>query len=188
VPEIRPARPSDAALLAPMLAEAIRATYAPFAQAVVYEAVIAQTCTEEALAASIEAAEVRSAGHFLVAEPVPRGFLDFGDDGDGLELRRLYTAVGETGRGVGAALLAALEERLASGTEYRAVVHEQNRRALKFWARHGFVEVGRVDTREHFAAHRGLGFEEPSEPEPCLILRRVVGSWRRTLRRRMSHS
>jgi GNAT superfamily N-acetyltransferase len=172
---IRPARPEDAVLLAPMLSEAIRATYAPIAQAAVYESVIAQTCTPAAIADSIGAAD-GVITHVLVAEPVPLGFLDFGDDGDALELRRLYVVVGATGGGVGSALLAALEDRLPAGTEYRAIVHAANRRGLRFWNRHGFVEVGPVDTREHFVAHRGVGFTQASEPEPSLLLRRVVGT------------
>jgi GNAT superfamily N-acetyltransferase len=139
---IRHGRVEDAALLAPMLESAIRATYPSIAPPAVFEAVIAHTCTPEAIAAAIESANASELGHFLVAEPVPLGFIDFGEDGDGLELRRLYTAVGETGRGVGTLLLAALEEALPTGTEYRAIVHKDNRRALTFWKRHGFTEVG----------------------------------------------
>jgi GNAT superfamily N-acetyltransferase len=158
-----------------MLEAAIRATYSSIAPPAVYEAVIAHTCTPDAIAAAIAAADASALGHFLVAEPVPLGFVDFGDDGDGLELRRLYTTVGETGRGVGAALLAALEEALPPGTEYRAIVHKDNRRALTFWKRHGFTEVGLVDTRDHFAAHRAVGFADNNEPDHSLLLRRVVG-------------
>jgi GNAT superfamily N-acetyltransferase len=174
---IRVARASDAAPLAAMLEEAIRATYGPIAQASVYEAVIAQTCTPPAMVAAIEAAAADGGGHFLVAEPVPRAFLEFGDDGDGgLELRRLYAAVGETGRGVGSRLLAELEARLEPGTIYTAMVHAANVRGLVFWARHGFIEVGQVDTRDHFSKHRGIGFDHISGPEPAVVLRRVVGA------------
>jgi GNAT superfamily N-acetyltransferase len=178
--EIRPATVDDGVLLAPLAEGALRATYAPFAQRVVYESVIAQTCTPQALAATIAAATDGAggaAGWFLVAVEGERpvGFLDFGGDGHGLELRRLYTAADQTGRGIGAALLADLEARLAPGTTYTAIVHVANTRALAFWARHGFETVGVVDTRDHFQAHRGLSFTEPAEPEPALILERVVG-------------
>jgi GNAT superfamily N-acetyltransferase len=158
-----------------MLESAIRATYSSIARPAVFEAVIAHTCTPEAIAAAIESASASELGHFLMAEPVPLGFIDFGEDGDGLELRRLYTAVGETGRGVGTLLLAALEEALPTGTEYRAIVHKDNRRALTFWKRHGFTEVGLVDTRDHFAAHRAVGFADNQEPDHSLLLRRVGG-------------
>jgi GNAT superfamily N-acetyltransferase len=178
--EIRPATVDDGVLLAPLAEGALRATYAPFAQRVVYESVIAQTCTPQALAATIAAATDGAdgaAGWFLVAVEGgrPVGFLDFGGDEHGLELRRLYTAADRTGRGLGAALLADLEARLAPGTTYTAIVHVANTRALAFWARHGFETVGVVDTRDHFEAHRGLSFSEPAEPEPALILERVVG-------------
>jgi hypothetical protein len=57
---IRPARADDAAELALLAAEAIRATYAPFAHEVVYEAVIAQTCTTAAMTEAIVEAETFS--------------------------------------------------------------------------------------------------------------------------------
>ncbi len=56
---IRPATPADADVLAPLAEAAARATYAPIAQAAVYEAFIAQSCTGEALGLAIaDAADV----------------------------------------------------------------------------------------------------------------------------------
>jgi GNAT superfamily N-acetyltransferase len=162
------------------LAEAAaRATYAPIAQAEVYEAFIAQSCTPEALATAILRAQSEVDAYFTVAVEGHDvvGYLDFGRDDDAiLELRRLYAAVGSTSRGIGAALLQWLEERLPDATEYRAIVHARNDRGLRFWLRHGFVVEGGLDTRQHLAAHRGLRFDEPAEPEPSLVLRRVVGA------------
>jgi GNAT superfamily N-acetyltransferase len=175
---IRPVSLDDVALLAPLAAAAARATYAPIAQAAVYEAFIAQSCTPESLAAAIRRAQGDDDSHFAVATEGRDlvGYLDFGSDDDGaLELRRLYAAVGCTSRGIGAALLHWLEERLPDATEYRAIVHARNDRGLSFWLRHGFVIEGTLDTRQHLAAHRGLRFEENAEPEPSLVLRRVVG-------------
>jgi len=173
---VRPGQVGDADRLAPLAESAIRATYTPIAQAVVYEAVIAQTCTPEALAATIDAAQGGSSAWFLVAEDGagPLGFLDFSGDAHALELRRLYTGVGQTGRGIGSLLLDALEARLPVGTQYDAVVHAANDRALTFWERHGFAVVGQVETRDHFAEHRGLQFESSADPEPSLVLRRTT--------------
>lgn len=178
---IRPATPADADVLAPLAEVAARATYAPIAQAAVYEAFIAQSCTGEALASAIAHAAEDERSYFLVA--VERsslvGYLDFGRDDDGLlELRRLYAAVGSTSRGVGTALLRWLEEKLPRGTEYRAIVHARNHRALLFWTRHGFIIDVELDTRAHLSAHRGLMFDEPAEPEPSLVLRRVTDGYK----------
>jgi ribosomal protein S18 acetylase RimI-like enzyme len=174
---IRPASLDDVDLLAPLAEAAARATYAPIAQAAVYEVFIAQSCTREALAAAIHRAQSDADSHFAVAAESQNlvGYLDFGrDDDSALELRRLYAAVGCTSRGIGAALLHWLEERLPRATEYRAIVHARNDRGLSFWLRHGFVIEGELDTRQHLAAHRGLRFEENAEPEPSLVLRRIV--------------
>ena len=88
--------------------------------------------------------------------------------------RRLYTAVGQTGRGIGTALLARLEASLGPGTTYRAIVHAHNDRGLRFPRRQGFAVVGDVYTREHFNAHRDISFDDTSEPEPSLVIVRTV--------------
>jgi GNAT superfamily N-acetyltransferase len=177
--EIRAAVSDDAVPLAPLLAAAIRATYAPFAQAAVYETVIAQTCTEEAMRSAIESA-VPPDNWFLVAEDRSSviGFLDFGRDDDGFELRRLYVDPDRKGGGTGTRLLARLEQLLPPGLQYTSLVHEANTRALSFWARHGFVKIGEIDTREHFVRHRDLSFVDASDakPEPALLLSRTVSA------------
>jgi ribosomal protein S18 acetylase RimI-like enzyme len=175
---IRRAARTDADVLGPLAEAAARATYAPIAQPAVYEAFIAQSCTRDALASAIARATDDPQSYFVVAVEGSSvvGYLDFGRDEDGaMELRRLYAAVGSTSRGIGAALLGWLERQLPVGTEYRAIVHARNERALSFWLRHGFVIEGELDTREHLAAQRGLTFGEPAEPEPSLVLSRVVG-------------
>lgn len=174
---IRLATRADADLLAPLARASARATYAPIAQKAVYEAFIAQSCTREALGSAIALAAKSEDSYFAVAEAGASlvGYLDFGRDDDGaLELRRLYSAPHLTSRGIGSSLLRWLEDQLSTGVEYRAIVHARNHRALSFWKRHGFVVVGELDTREHLAAHRGLMFEQPADPEPSLILQHVV--------------
>lgn len=174
---IRDAAPEDAAALARLAGAAMRATYAPIAQAAVYEAMIAQTCTREAFEATVELKARDERAILLVAfrDGTLEGFLDFGPDEDGVpELRRLYTAAGRTSRGTGAALVDTLERQLPVGTVYRAVVHARNERGLAFWVRHGFVMQGEVDTYAHFTEHRGLDLEPPAEREPSLMLRRTV--------------
>jgi GNAT superfamily N-acetyltransferase len=176
---VRAADVGDAPAIAALAEAAARATYAPIAQAAVYEAFIAQTSTASSITAAVDRARGDAAGYFLVAvgdgaEPI-LGFLDFGTDDDGqLELRRLYTKVGQTSRGVGSLLLAELESHLAPGTSYRAIAHARNQRGLSFWQRHGFIVEDELGTREHLAVHRGLAFEAAAEPEPSLVLRRVV--------------
>jgi effector-binding domain-containing protein/GNAT superfamily N-acetyltransferase len=179
VPEavvVRSARPGDADELVPLARAALTATYSPIAQPAVYEAVIDQTCTVAAFSAAIAAADPAHDAHFLVAEGSHGllGFLDFGADAEGLELRRLYVKVGTTGAGIGTTLLRELEERLPPQTRYRAIAHAKNEAGLRFWERHGFVASGEVDTRAHFAAHRGLGFDAASEPEPSVLLWRTT--------------
>ncbi len=178
---IRDAVPQDAAALAALAEAAMRATYAPIAQAAVYEAMIAQTCTRDAFEAVLTrgAADERAALLVAMKDGTLDGYLDFGSDQNGfLELRRLYTAAARTGRGVGAALVEALERRLPVGTVYRAVVHARNERGLAFWIRHGFVVEGQVDAQAHFTEHRGLDFDfaQPAERETSLMIRRTVAS------------
>ncbi len=174
---IRLATPADADVLAPLARASAEVTYAPIAQKAVYEAFIAQSCTREALSSAIAFAAKAKDAYFAVADAGHSlvGYLDFGRDGDGaFELRRLYSAPGLTSRGIGSSLLLWLEDQLPTGTQYRAIVHARNHRALSFWRRHDFVVVGELDTKEHLAAHRGLMFDQPADPEPSLVLQRVV--------------
>jgi GNAT superfamily N-acetyltransferase len=122
-------------------------------------------------------AEQAGLGRLLVATDGTEllGFLDFAEEEDGLELRRLYTRVGGTSRGVGAALLAALEQELPAGTRYRIVVLAQNVRGLQFWQRHGFRLRGEVDGLEHFRGHRGVAFDPATAEARLLVLDREVG-------------
>ena len=170
---VRRAEEGDAAELAELAAAAFRATYAGLLDEATVEAVVAQTCTAGAFARLATSTEPDL---LLVADEdgVLQGFLEFVREPDGLELRRLYARTGATSRGVGAALLAALEESLPGGTTYRIVVVEQNVRGLAFWQRHGFRLQGEVDGVAHFAAHRDVRFEPGAASARLLVLDRTV--------------
>lgn len=126
---VRAASAEDAQDLAEFSAAAFRNTYAPFLHTAAIDAVVAQSFTSEAF-------PFVPPGRCGRRELV--GFLDFAEEDDGLELRRLYTRVEGTSRGVGASMLAALEGALPANTRYRIVVLPDNVRDLQFWQRHGF--------------------------------------------------
>lgn len=72
-------------------------------------------------------------------------FLRNGTLGIGGCLRLLAVAPGREGRGVGAALLAAFEEALAGWSGHAFVlVSDFNGGAQRFYARHGYAQVGRL--------------------------------------------
>jgi len=71
------------------------------------------------------------------------GFVAFGDE----LVEHLYVDPGAQGRGIGAALLAAVKERRPSGL--RLWVFQQNADACRFYERHGFVCFLRSDGAEN---------------------------------------
>lgn len=170
---VRRARVEDANALAELAERSFRATYSDLIDEETLDAVISQVCTPEAFAVLAQCAPP---DQLLVAEDaeVLRGFLDFAQEPDGLELRRLYARAGETGRGVGSALLAALEDTLPACTGYRIVVVDRNTRGLAFWQRHGFRLRGEVDGLEHFTRHRGVRFRPGAGSARLLVLHRTV--------------
>ena len=114
-----------------------RATFEPLAGAAYVEAGLARWWTPEAVRADIDA------GRVLVAED--------GDDVQGMalmvapaggpgELRRLYVAPQQQGRGIGSALLKAVATTTG---ELELTVLEANHHARRFYARHGFRPTGR---------------------------------------------
>ncbi|HVE74034.1 MAG TPA: GNAT family N-acetyltransferase [Mycobacteriales bacterium] len=175
---IRPASLRDVDELAELVAAAYRATYADLVPPATLDTVVPQVSAPEGLRRMLQDVE-RGAGlsRALVAVEGETlvGFLDFAEEHDGLELRRLYTRVGMTSKGVGAALLRALEDTLPAGTRYRIVVVEGNTRGLRFWKRHGFEEVGEVDGIEHFSRHRGVEFDPETTGPRLTVLMRTAG-------------
>jgi ribosomal protein S18 acetylase RimI-like enzyme len=178
--EIRAAREADADDLAALAAAAFWETYKSVADPTTVQAVIDQACTPEAFRRLIRSQPAGGPECLLVAADAGQlaAFLDFGNEPEGLELRRLYTAVGGTGRGVGTQLLEHLERSLPAGTRYRIVVLAANERGLSFWLRHGFERVGEVNGIDHFTSHRGVAFAEGARPEPFIVMAKTVGSGR----------
>ena len=173
---IRAAVAEDVPQLASLASATFRATYGPVVDAATVEAVVEQACSEAAFLGLVRRASADGLDTLLVAVEDGQvvAFLDFGQEPEGLELRRLYTQVGDTSRGVGSALLGHFENALPPGTRYRIVVLAANERGLAFWRRHGFRTVSEIDGIEHFAAHRGVQFAESARPEPLLIMEREV--------------
>ena len=171
---VRRAKVEDADALASLAERAFRTTYAGLVDDAAVEAVVAQMCTPASFARQ---ARCQDPDRLLVAEDGDelRGFLDFANEADGFELRRLYARAGQTGRGVGSTLLAALEDALPPGTPYRIVVVDQNLRGLAFWQRHGFRPRGEVDGVSHFAEHRGVTFQPGAGSPRLVVLQRTVG-------------
>lgn len=176
---VRAASAEDAQDLAEFSAAAFRNTYEPVLNTAAIDAVVAQSCTSEAFQRLVQhnAAGVGLSCLLVAVDGAELvGFLDFAEEDDGLELRRLYTRVGGTSRGVGASLLAALEGALPANTRYRIVVLPDNVRGLQFWQRRGFRVRGEVDGIDHFRGHRGVVFAPTAAAARLLVLDREVGA------------
>ena len=107
---------------------------------------VSRAYAAEALERSLAHAAEEEDVHFLVAERDGAivGYLHFGSGEHGPELYRLYADPAHYGTGVGEALLAELDARLAGRVpSYVLYVHERNDRGRRFYERHGFVEAGR---------------------------------------------
>jgi GNAT superfamily N-acetyltransferase len=176
---IRPASADDADELALLAEVAFGQAYGSLIDAATIDTVVRQACTRTAFRGLVAARQWDGHPEWLLVATdgtALLGFLDFAEEDDGLELRRLYTRVGATSRGVGAALLSELESALPPGTRYRIVVVAGNVRGLRFWQRHGFRVSGEVDGRAHFRSHRGIAFDEVRAPVTLLLLDRTVGA------------
>jgi len=150
---IRPATPEDAAILADLGARTFRETF----EAVSSPGDLAAFLTEaysEALQRA-ELADPARPARILEVDGVPCGFLQLrlghrepGVTGERpVELQRIYLLRSAQGGGRGAALMAeAVEMARAWGADSLWLgVWEHNHKALAFYARSGFREVG-----EHF--------------------------------------
>lgn len=147
---LRPAAPGDAALLADLGARTFRETFSAICSPEDMEAFLART-----YGAALQRAELADPARpawILEVDGVPSGFLQLrlGHREPGIpgarpvELQRIYLLRAAQGGGHGAALMA---EALAQAAAWRADaiwlgVWENNHRALAFYARHGFREVG----------------------------------------------
>jgi GNAT superfamily N-acetyltransferase len=147
---IRDATPADAAALSELAATAYRDTYGPIDNAQDIEDHIAEHLPSEVLEAQIHdpvatfllmesangligyAQIVRSPAPPCVAGPAP------------LELARFYLRKQDIGKGLGVRLMRAVHDE-ARHLGYRTIwlgVYDRNVRAIAFYRRWGFVEVG----------------------------------------------
>ena len=166
---LRIAREEDTGAVRALLAAAWRRTYATILDPAQLDALVAAALHPDALRARVRAPDAVAlvagsdgaiVGH-LAARLTPRG----------AHVDRLYVAAAAQGRGVGARLLAALQERLGPAGVVTLHVEASNERARAFYLRQGFRETGRA--RESIA---GVAFdvrvlERPGvvqgDPEHC---------------------
>jgi ribosomal protein S18 acetylase RimI-like enzyme len=133
--QIRPARIADAAALAALaVGHALFARYGLDADAIAGSLVAAQEAGDGVL--------VGTEGHR------PLGFAWWAPRGAFARspyLRLLVVAPGATGRGLGGALLDAVEARsVTAASDLFLLVTHDNEAALRFYARRGYGEVGRL--------------------------------------------
>jgi len=147
---IRPATPQDAAILAELGARTFRETFERHTAAPDLEAFLAAAYGEAIQRA--ELADPARPARILEVDGVPAGFLQLrlghrepGVPGERpVELQRIYVLRAAQGGGRGAALMAeAVELARAWGADVLWLgVWENNLKALAFYARTGFREVG----------------------------------------------
>lgn len=147
---IRPTTPEDAALLADLGARTFRETFEAHAAGPDLEAFLASAYGEAIQRA--ELADPARPARILEVDGVPAGFLQLrlGHREPGVigerpvELQRIYVLRAVQGGGRGAALMAeAVEMARAWGADTLWLgVWEHNHKALAFYARSGFHEVG----------------------------------------------
>ena len=147
---IRHATPEDAAILADLGARTFRETFEPHTSGPDLEAFLAATYGEAIQRA--ELADPSRPARILEVDGAPVGFLQLrlghrepGVPGERpVELQRIYVLRAAQGGGRGAALMAeALEMARAWGADTLWLgVWENNHKALAFYARSGFREVG----------------------------------------------
>jgi ribosomal protein S18 acetylase RimI-like enzyme len=147
---IRPATPGDAAILADLGARTFRETFEVHTSGLDLEAFLAATYGVAIQRA--ELADPSRPARILEVDGVPSGFLQLrlghrepGVPGERpVELQRIYVLRAAQGGGRGAALMAeAVEMAGAWGADVLWLgVWEHNDKALAFYARQGFREVG----------------------------------------------
>jgi len=150
---IRPATAADVPLLCHLGAATFRETYAPISDPAEVDDYAATHFTPELVAAWLARPDARTllalsggspAGYAHVQRaPVPACVADR----QAVELRRLYLLASAQGAGVGSALIAAAFDAIVAlgGHSVWLGAYDRNVKALAFYARRGFVQVGTHD-------------------------------------------
>jgi diamine N-acetyltransferase len=163
---IRTGRPADAGMLAALGAQTFTDAYAGDVPAGALAAFVSAEFSPQ-----VQAGELADeAGRFFIAEaggePVAYAYVREvpGESGAVLELARIYARPDWIGQGVGRMLMGAcVQEAVRRGVgTIRLTVWTENARAIAFYRRMGFVEVGREP------------FQLGSEAQVDLILERPV--------------
>lgn len=149
-PLLRAARPSDAAALAEFGARTFHDTFAADNRPEDMAAYMAQAYTPEALAREladpwIVTVVAEADGRLAAYAQVGRGHAPSCVAGaEPAELRRFYVDAGWHGTGLAAALMAEAVRAAAhlGGRTFWLGVWEHNPRAIRFYQKHGFADVG----------------------------------------------
>jgi ribosomal protein S18 acetylase RimI-like enzyme len=137
----------------------------------VVDAVATQTYERSAVADCISRCTASDDALFLVAEVDEQvvGYLHF-DSFDGEpELHRIYIDAQYRSRGVGAALVHTLHERLRPET-YILLVVKGNDGAVRFYERHGLTHENTLDGLAHYRA-AGVSFPPDAKPFELIVMR-----------------
>ncbi len=151
----RDATPADAVTLASIGAETFNATFGHLYRAQDLRAFLDENHSEAAAAAFL--AKPGYATRFAEAAAELVGYavvcpcdLPYTDAArPTLELKRLYLLPGQFGRGVADALMTWVDDqaRARGAADIALSVFSENHRAMRFYQRHGFSEVGRYHFR-----------------------------------------
>lgn len=172
---VREATVDDAVAVSVIGRTAMPMQFAGLVDAEVVDAVATQTYEPSAVADCIRRCSAADDALFLVAEVGDEvvGYLHF-DPFDGEpELHRIYIDAEHRSRGVGAALVGALHERLRPAT-YILLVVKGNDGAVRFYERLGLRHEKTLDGLEHY---RAAGVVFPSDPQPfeLIVMRSRAG-------------
>ncbi len=165
-PTIRPATPGDSAALAALGARVFAATYGMAIPRPMLRAYLDEYFSPQAFALLatgpmplfVATVDAHLAGYARLATPDPPAGVEPG----AVELGQLYVDQEYQGRGVGVALLAAA--CAATPAPLWLCAWERNERALRFYERHGFATVGRMDVRVYSVVFHDLVLVRPARP------------------------
>jgi ribosomal protein S18 acetylase RimI-like enzyme len=159
--EIRRARPGEEAAVSRLLAEVWHATHDVQLGRDKVAEITAKWHAPALLRAQIDDPEKC----FLVAEAADGGLVGHAmswlDDGDTINLLRLYVLPGWQGRGLGSRLLAAAVAACPAGRLLRLEVQAQNAPAIRFYERMGLRAAGNTGKRGGFTDIPALVMEKP---------------------------